>query len=64
MRALSMPYCVARFLHAGGAGILGVYMLVCGFFQPVDQLPDPVWRYPMHYISFHSYAFAGFMRNE
>lgn len=50
--------------HAGGAGILGMYMLVCGFFQPVGQLPEPVWRYPMHYIAYHSYAFAGFMRNE
>ncbi|KAG2450898.1 hypothetical protein HYH02_004730 [Chlamydomonas schloesseri] len=49
---------------AGGAGILGMYMLVCGFFQPVGELPAPVWRYPLHYISYHSYAFAGFMHNE
>jgi len=49
---------------AGGAGILGMYMLVCGFFQPVGQLPSPVWRYPMHYIAFHSYTFGGFMQNE
>ncbi|EFJ40488.1 hypothetical protein VOLCADRAFT_99753 [Volvox carteri f. nagariensis] len=49
---------------AGGAGILGMFMLVCGFFQPVGELPAPVWRYPLHYISYHSYAFAGFMHNE
>lgn len=49
---------------AGGAGIMGMYMLVCGFFQPVDQLPAIVWRYPAHYISYHSYAFGGFMQNE
>ncbi|GIM01286.1 hypothetical protein Vretimale_6074 [Volvox reticuliferus] len=49
---------------AGGAGIMGMFMLVCGFFQPVGELPDPVWRYPLHYISYHSYAFAGFMHNE
>ncbi|GAX82112.1 hypothetical protein CEUSTIGMA_g9540.t1 [Chlamydomonas eustigma] len=49
---------------AGGAGVLGMYMLVCGFFQPVGQLPAPVWRYPMHYIAFHSYTFGGFMQNE
>ncbi|GFR44953.1 hypothetical protein Agub_g6261 [Astrephomene gubernaculifera] len=49
---------------AGGAGILGMFMLVCGFFQPVGELPQPVWRYPLHYMSFHSYAFAGFMHNE
>ncbi|GMH41599.1 hypothetical protein BSKO_09509 [Bryopsis sp. KO-2023] len=49
---------------AGGAGMMGLYMLVCGFFQPREELPDPVWRYPLHYISFHSYAFTGFMNNE
>jgi hypothetical protein len=32
---------------AGGAGLMGMYMLVCGFFQTVDQLPKPVWRYPL-----------------
>lgn len=25
--------------------MLGCFMLVCGFFQPVAQLPAPVWRY-------------------
>uniref|UniRef100_A0A7S0RIE9 ABC-2 type transporter transmembrane domain-containing protein n=1 Tax=Chlamydomonas leiostraca TaxID=1034604 RepID=A0A7S0RIE9_9CHLO len=49
---------------AAGAGIMGMYMLVCGFFQPVGALPGPVWRYPLHYIAYHSYTFAGFMRNE
>lgn len=49
---------------AGGAGIMGVYMLVCGFFQARDELPEPVWRYPLHYISFQSYAFTGLMNNE
>jgi hypothetical protein len=47
-----------------GAGILGMFMLVSGFFQPADQLPAPVWRYPMHYIAYHSYAFGGFMHNQ
>lgn len=41
---------------AGGAGILGMFMLVCGFFQPVGELPAPVWRYPLHYMSYHRYA--------
>ncbi|MEW5317655.1 MAG: hypothetical protein WDW38_008937 [Sanguina aurantia] len=49
---------------AGGAGIMGMYMLVCGYFQPVSQLPGPVWRYPMHYVGYHTYAWAGFMQNE
>lgn len=49
---------------AGGAGIMGLYMLVCGFFQAKDELPDPVWRYPLHYISFQTYAFTGLINNE
>jgi len=49
---------------AGGAGLLGMFMLVSGFFQPVGQLPAPVWRYPLHYMAFHSYAFGGFMQNQ
>eukprot|EP00983_Pelagomonas_calceolata_P037290 1136272-Pelagomonas_calceolata.AAC.5 len=27
-------------------------------------MPKPVWTYPLHYISFHSYTFYGFMQNE
>jgi len=49
---------------AGGAGVMGLYMLVCGFFQARDELPDPVWRYPLHYVSFHTYAFTGLINNE
>ena len=33
-----------------GAGILGFFMLVCGFFQPRNQLPRPVFYYPMHFF--------------
>lgn len=49
---------------AGGAGIMGMYMLVCGFFQPTQLLPAPVWLYPLHYMGYHTYSFFGFMRNE
>eukprot|EP01023_Acetabularia_acetabulum_P037446 TRINITY_DN3551_c0_g1_i5.p1 TRINITY_DN3551_c0_g1~~TRINITY_DN3551_c0_g1_i5.p1 ORF type:complete len:625 (-),score=111.88 TRINITY_DN3551_c0_g1_i5:523-2397(-) len=49
---------------AAGAGMLGIYMVVCGFFKKIDELPEPVWLYPMHYISYHTYAFIGFMNNE
>lgn len=49
---------------AGGAGILGMFMLVCGFFQPVSSIPKPFWRYPLHFLGYHSYSFASFMRNE
>ena len=49
---------------AAGAGILGFFMLVCGFFQPRGQLPRPVFFYPAHFLSFETYAFFGFMHNE
>jgi len=49
---------------AAGAGLLGIFMSVCGFFKKINELPDPVWRYPVHYISYHTYAFTGFMNNE
>ena len=49
---------------AAGAGLLGFFMLVCGFFQPRNQLPKPVFLYPFHYVSFETYSFYGFMNNE
>lgn len=49
---------------AAGAGLLGIFMLTCGFFQPASQLPRPVLYYPLHYLAFHTYSFYGFMKNE
>ncbi|KAL6844668.1 hypothetical protein ACP4OV_025327 [Aristida adscensionis] len=47
-----------------GAGIQGVMMLNGGFFRLPNDLPRPVWRYPMYYIAFHKYANQGFYKNE
>ncbi|KAJ8769518.1 hypothetical protein K2173_005121 [Erythroxylum novogranatense] len=47
-----------------GAGIQGVMMLNGGFFRLPDDLPKPVWRYPMYYIAFHKYSNQGFYKNE
>lgn len=49
---------------AGGAGIMGLFMMVSGFFQPLQSLPGPVLRYPLSYVAYHTYAFTGFMKNE
>ncbi|KAK9818551.1 hypothetical protein WJX74_006208 [Apatococcus lobatus] len=49
---------------AAGSGLLGIFMLVCGFFQPAGQLPRPILYYPLHYMAFHTYSFYGFMKNE
>ncbi|KAL3675467.1 hypothetical protein R1sor_025415 [Riccia sorocarpa] len=47
-----------------GAGIQGMFILVSGFYRLPDDLPDPVWRYPMFYIAFHPYAFQGMLEND
>ncbi|KAK4749403.1 hypothetical protein SAY87_026852 [Trapa incisa] len=47
-----------------GAGVQGVMMLNGGFFRLPDDLPEPFWKYPMYYISFHKYANQGFYKNE
>lgn len=47
-----------------GAGIQGIFMLVAGFFRLIDDLPKPVWRYPLSYIGFDMYALQGMYLNE
>lgn len=49
---------------AAGAGLLGLFMIVCGFFQPLGSMPKPIFRYPLSYMAFHTYAFNGMMKNE
>ncbi|URE08110.1 ABC-2 type transporter [Musa troglodytarum] len=39
------------------------YFLV-GLQRLPNDLPKPVWRYPMYYITFHKYANQGFYKNE
>ncbi|XVE49524.1 hypothetical protein DITRI_Ditri01bG0089500 [Diplodiscus trichospermus] len=45
-------------------GIQGMMVLVAGFFRLPSELPKPIWRYPLHYISLHKYAFQGLLKNE
>lgn len=47
-----------------GAGIQGIFMLVAGFFRLIDDLPKPVWRYPLSYMGFDMYALQGMYLNE
>ncbi|CAO2827246.1 unnamed protein product [Amaranthus hypochondriacus] len=47
-----------------GSGIQGVMMLTAGFFRTPNQLIKPIFKYPMHYISFGTYANQGFFKNE
>lgn len=47
-----------------GAGIQGIMLLISGFFKLPRDLPKPVWRYPLHYVAFHTYAIQGLFKNE
>ncbi|XP_056693995.1 ABC transporter G family member 11-like [Spinacia oleracea] len=47
-----------------GAGIQGIFMLVSGFFWLPKDIPKPVWRYPMSYISFRFWALQGQYQND
>ena len=47
-----------------GAGYLGLFILTCGYFALPQQLPAPVWKYPMYYVSVYAYLFQGFLLNE
>ena len=51
-------------LIAIAAGAFGVMMTVSGFFQPRGQLPRPLLFYPMHFLSFETYLFYGFLHTE
>lgn len=47
-----------------GAGMLGIFMLVAGFFRLPNDLPKIIWRYPMSYISFNYWALQGQYKND
>ena len=47
-----------------GAGIQALLLLSCGFFRFPDDLPKPVWKYPMYFISYHKYGMHGLYKNE
>jgi hypothetical protein len=31
-------------------------MLVAGFFRLLEEIPEPIWRFPLSYVSYHTYA--------
>ncbi|MCO5612469.1 hypothetical protein L7F22_066736 [Adiantum nelumboides] len=47
-----------------GCGIMGMYLLNGGFFQLLRNLPKPVWKYPLSYMSFHTWASKAFYNND
>ncbi|XP_020595085.1 ABC transporter G family member 11-like [Phalaenopsis equestris] len=47
-----------------GAAIQAMMVLACGFFRLPDDLPKPIWKYPLYYIAFHKYANQAYYKNE
>nr|QND76046.1 ABCG1 [Petunia x hybrida] len=47
-----------------GAGIQALMLLSGGFFRLPNDLPKPFWKYPLHYVAFHKYAYEGMFKNE
>ncbi|KAF5187230.1 Abc transporter-like protein [Thalictrum thalictroides] len=41
-----------------------IMMLVAGYFRIRDELPGPVWTYPLSYLAFHTYSIQGLLENE
>ncbi|MED6163151.1 ATP-binding cassette sub- G member 1 [Stylosanthes scabra] len=47
-----------------GSAIQGLMILLAGFFKLPNDIPKPLWKYPLHYMAFHRYAFQGLFKNE
>lgn len=47
-----------------GCGIQGIMQLNAGFFRLPNDLPNPVWKFPVYYLAYHKYANEGLYRNE
>lgn len=47
-----------------GAGILGISMVVSGFFRLPHDIPKPVWRYPVSYLTFDFWITQGQYKND
>ncbi|KAI9095694.1 hypothetical protein K1719_026254 [Acacia pycnantha] len=47
-----------------GAGLQGIMILAGGFFRLPNDLPRIFWKYPLHFIAFHRYAYQGLFKNE
>ncbi|KAJ0104500.1 hypothetical protein Patl1_19224 [Pistacia atlantica] len=44
--------------------IIGAGIQVSGYFRLPNDIPKPVWRYPMSYLSFHFWALQGQYQND
>jgi hypothetical protein len=54
--AASIPAQDSLSLGSLAVSLQGIFMLNGGFFRLPHDIPKPFWRYPISYMSFHTYA--------
>ncbi|XP_061349749.1 ABC transporter G family member 1-like [Gastrolobium bilobum] len=59
--SISPNYIIGVFI---GGGIVGLMILLGGFYRLPNDLPKPLWKYPLYYMSFIKYALQGSFKNE
>eukprot|EP00250_Pteridium_aquilinum_P007395 c17122_g1_i1 orf=145-1782(-) len=47
-----------------GSCVQTIFMLVAGYTARPNDIPRPIWTYPMSYLSFHRYGIWGLYQNE
>eukprot|EP00252_Welwitschia_mirabilis_P024923 TRINITY_DN7606_c0_g2_i1.p1 TRINITY_DN7606_c0_g2~~TRINITY_DN7606_c0_g2_i1.p1 ORF type:complete len:488 (+),score=87.47 TRINITY_DN7606_c0_g2_i1:205-1464(+) len=47
-----------------GAGVMAVQIMSAGFFRLLPDLPKPIWRYPVSYLSYCSWALQAYYKND
>ncbi|CAI8617927.1 unnamed protein product [Vicia faba] len=59
--SISPNYVIGMFITGGVEGLM---ILTAGFYRLPNELPKPLWKYPLYHISFLKYAFQGSFKNE
>ncbi|KAL1366145.1 hypothetical protein HN51_014025 [Arachis hypogaea] len=59
--SVSPNYVIGMFI---AGGVQGIMILVCGFYRLPNDIPKPLWKYPLYYLSFQKYALQGYFKNE
>nr|KYP61160.1 ABC transporter G family member 11 [Cajanus cajan] len=59
--SISPNYVIGMFL---AGGVEGLMILTGGFYRRPNDLPKPLWKYPLYYVSFLKYAFQGSFKND
>ena len=59
--SISPNYVIGMFI---AGGVQGLMILIGGFYRLPNDIPKPLWKYPLYYVSFQKYALQGYFKNE